>query len=373
MPCDRSNPAYHVGPMAPLTSAYLTYLEGELGDKLEAIYKDDATPHGRAFEDTLQFTMQTYCQQHDQAGEQSAAFVLNLPCNNEFGIEGAVYGLMILRRTRTALAELLEDDADFLASYRGDHVTDAETDRSVRNDAREFEKRNEVGSEIDAIVKKTASEGEATEKEIIDASYGFQDGAQTEFNVALSARDRLEPVEKAPPAHAPPVRRNADTVPLAPPVSAGPSAITIEAKTYFGQTPSGVFNMAKKWLTGMIVKVASGSERANEFPRIRPLMHKPELEQRGTSQKELETLVEDIHDMADRLRPPLSEKFESLMDIALDLGRKKPDGSPMGTQEQIEAIHDALDSFTQMFGGRDDDKYGLGTEDWKKGGGGDDD
>lgn len=118
------------------TPAYVNYLAGEVEDALDAVYKDDATPLGRAYRDKFQFVIQTYCQQHDQAGEQTAAFVREIPCNEQFDVQGALGGLIVLRQTHEALTELLQDDADFKASYRGDDVTDDETDRAVRKTAR---------------------------------------------------------------------------------------------------------------------------------------------------------------------------------------------------------------------------------------------
>lgn len=338
--------------MPPLTPAYVAYLERDLADRLDEIYHDDETPYGEAFRNRLRFTLQTYCQQHDQAGEQTAAFAEHIPCNNEFGIEGAIGGLMILRQTREALTELLQDDADFLESYRGEHVTDDETDRSVREDAREFTKRNEVSSEINAIVHQTATEGEATEKEIIDASYDFKDGAKTEFDVALSARDRLEPELPRVAVPQAPVERAKDD---------GPRAIVLKHVTYFGESPSIVFNRAKKWLVDAIIKIAAGSEEYDRFPRIAPLVDKPELGTHGTTRAELSQLSRDIRDMADRLRPPLSENFSELGDLMKIAVEKLGDGVP-GPDE----VKDVMSSFMQMFGKPDDDEYGLGTEDWKK-------
>ncbi len=72
------------------TPAYVKYLAGEVEDALDERYKDDATPVGGAFRNKLQFVIQTYCQQHDQAGEQTAAFVAELECNGQFDIRGAL-------------------------------------------------------------------------------------------------------------------------------------------------------------------------------------------------------------------------------------------------------------------------------------------
>lgn len=366
----------------PLTPAYLKYLEGEISDQLEERFKDDGTPHGGAYEDKLQFVIQTYCQQHDQAGEQTAEFVRQLPCNSEFGIEGAVGGLMVLRRTRAALIELLEHDAEFLASYRGDNATTDETDRSVRKDAREFSKRNEVDESTNAKIKKSATEGEATEEQIADAAYNFQNAAETEFDVALSARDRLEPVPDPvakPVIPAVPGMTSAESQVLAAFVASGlaesprrePHApgeqqkvpetakqIQILGISQFGTTPSVVFNRAKEWFTKMIVSVAAGTETKHSFPRIRPLIDKPELAPHATTQAELETLAREIEDMTRRLRPPLSETHGELT-VFLDRVR---DSDPRSKDD----IKDVLGSFDEMFGGGKKDTYGLGLDDWKK-------
>lgn len=353
--------------MSPaLTPAYLSYLGGEFANQLDELYKDDETPYGEAYRNKFRFIIQTYCQQHDQAGEQTAAFVELLPCNSEFGIDGAVKGLMILRQTREALAELLKDDADFLESYRGDNVTSEETDRSVRQDAREFTKRNEVSPEIDSVVRKTATEGEATEKEIMDASYNFQDGAKAEFDVALSARDRLPDDKPAKAASLIPVTPTVSPSVPAPQIDR-PVFVILKKQTYFGGSPSIVFNRAKKWFVDAIIKIAAGSERHDHFPRIAPLVDKPELGAHATTLVELSQLACDIRDMTDRLRPPLSERFDDLTDMLSRAINKPGGGGPM----QVE-ISDVMGSFGQMFGNPNEDKYGLGTEDWKKGGGDED-
>lgn len=335
--------------MPSITPAYVAYLEGELADALEEIYKDDETPHGRAFEDKLQFVIQTYCQQHDQAGEQTADFVRHIPFNAAFGIEGAVGGLMVLRRTRAALLELLEHDKEFLESYRGDKVTSDEEDRAIRADAAEYTKRNEVGEDINRIVRKTAAEGEATEKDIVDAAYGSADGARTEFDVALSARDRLEP---------PPAIAAVPSMPEAADATEAPRAIDIRPVTRFGESPSLAFNAAKKWFTDAIIRVASGSDHPGAFPRIAPLIDHPELGAHGTTRDELLGIVRDIRDFTGRLRPPLSERHDDLLFLLENVVKKGGDG---------EDVRDVMRSFDEMFGDPDRDTYGMGLNDWKGG------
>lgn len=406
------------------TPAYVNYLAGELEDALDAVYKDDATPVGRAYRDKLQFVIQTYCQQHDQAGEQTAAFVRDIPCNERFDFEGAIGGLIILRQTHEALAELLQDDADFKASYRGEEVTDDKTDRYVRQTAHDYEKDTQVGEDVNDIVRRTAAEGEATEKEVTDASYDSDDGAGMEFNIALSARDRLKPEEivaSATPDPMPietsdgevwvkgeevlpvepdaPVQPNKvvqasmeesitsvpdrstpvenignfvvsepprrDEPPPAAPVSASaePECIKIVSQTYFGQTPSVAFNRAKEWLTNTIIKIAAGSEVRDEFPRIAPLVDKKEFERHGTTREELTRLAREIRNMTRRLRPPLSERHGELMDLMERIALRPGGGGP--SKDEVDSI---LDSFTEMFGGSGDDKYGLGlNQKWDSG------
>lgn len=381
------------------TPAYVNYLGGELEDALDAVYEDDATPVGRAYRDKFQFVIQTYCQQHDQAGERTAAFVREIPCNERFGLEGAIGGLIILRQTHEALTELLQDDADFRASYRGDDVTDDETDRAVRKTARDYEKDTQVDERVNDIVRRKAVEGEATDEQFLNASYDSDNGAQVEFDIALSARDRLKPKDEplAPavsrPSHVegltgdvpaqardvPLVEPDApvpgestpvgtigglgvressrrDAAPVAKPTSARPERITIVPQTHFGGSPSVVFNRAKEWFVDMIVKVAAGSEQDDEFPRIEPLVDKKEFERHGTTREELLKLAREIRDMTRRLRPPLSERHDDLMEM-MQRSLNKPGGGP--TSGEME---DILDSFMEMFGRRDDDKYGLGLD-----------
>ncbi len=388
------------------TPAFVKYLAGEVEDALDAVYKDDATPVGRAYRDKFQFVVQTYCQQHDQAGEQTAAFVREIPCNEQFDLHGAIGGLIILRQTHEALTELLQDDADFKASYRGEEVTDDETDRHVRKTARDYERDTQVSEDVNGIVRKTAVEGEATDEEFLNASYDSDNGAAVEFDIALSARDRLEPKDDVPatnpvtslPAHAPggvpvqahdvpvvepsaPVsdgstlvgtigglavhessRREQPAAAVVAPASIGPERIAIVPQTHFGGSPSVVFNRAKEWFADMIVKIAAGSERRDDFPRIAPLVDKKEFEQHGTTREELVRLAREIRDMTRRLRPPLSERHDDLLEM---MERSLKPGGKGPTSGEME---DILDSFTGMFGKRDEDKYGLGlNQNWADG------
>lgn len=260
------------------------------------------------------------------------------------------------------------------------------------------------------IVRRKAVEGEATDEQFLNASYDSDNGAQVEFNIALSARDRLEPKEDVPAAsrraqdegstgdiptqaqnvpavesetpvsnestlvgtigglnvHESP-RRDAPASPVADAVMAtptGPVRIDVKPQTHFGGMPSVVFNRAKGWFTDMIIKVAAGSEQDGEFPRIAPLVDKKEFEGNGTTRDELLKLAREIRDMTRRLRPPLSERHDDLMEM-MERSLNKPGGGGPTSGE----MEDILDSFTEMFGGRDDDKYGLGLD--KKWGEGD--
>jgi len=107
----------------------------------------------------------------------------------------------------------------------------------------------------------------------------------------------------------------------------------------------------------MIVRVAAGSDTPNSFPRIRPLIDKPELAPHATTQVELETLAREIEDMTRRLRPPLSESHGDLMHI-FDRLR---DVNPANADE----VKDVLGSFNEMFGNREEDEYKLGLDGWK--------
>ncbi len=347
--------------MPPLTRAYVEYLEGELADRLDAEFHDDETPIGEALRNVLAFHFNVYCIMHDLAGKQAHAFVQRLPFYKD-PIENAVSGRMMLRQTHQALTELLGDDVEFLESFRGEHVTDDETDQHVREEAREYAKDTEVSADVNDIVRKTAAEGEATEKHIADAAYNFQDAEQVEHDIALSMRDQLptersEPTPLAPAAR-PPLQKSNGTKEEAP-----PERVLIQQESYLGQTPSVVHRRSTKWLADAIIAVCCGSlrEREHEFPRIAPLIDRPELGEWGSMKSDILRCVAEIRDMVHRLRPPLSERYEELQDLMERLRRPNSDGS----SNELDTVRDVLEAFRNFHGSPKDDEYGLGLNDWK--------
>jgi hypothetical protein len=397
----------------PYTAPALEYFHGEAALALERIYRDNATPEGEAFRDRLIFTINTYCQDHANAGAQVASFVEDIPFPEEVSAEDALLARHVLLETQAALKSLLEDDAEFLESYRGDTVPDDRTDASVREDAREFDKRYKLDKE--AIIRESAQEGSATDDEVSNSFYNGQNAERVESDVAHSARDRgfAEQVKVPaadPPLTEPPVSDVAPTIAassdstsegtddkslmptpagegLSKPKEAAPSnqlrpkeqpvkpvsiRPTIKAPDFLGGSPSMVFNQAKQWLIDHIIQVASGTTKDGEFPRIAPLMEISEGLPYRVSVPELRAIVADIRASVRRIRPPLVESFDSLLDLAEKLKRKGPGGGG-NIGDAIDAFNDVLDAFKTMHGDPDEDRYGLGNNDWKKDGGGSDD
>ncbi len=354
-------------PKPAVTKAYVSYLEGTADDLLQDAYQNDESKHGRAFEDTLQFVINAYCSLHDQAGERSYDFVQNLPHGPEYGTEDAVIALRILRRTRDALRELVEHDAEFKASFQGDRVTSSQTDESVRNDAREFTERNEVDEATNQAIMESATEGEATEREVSDAAYNFQDSADIEHRVALSMRDRLDVPQETADAPLPSASSIPEVSPPAadvPPDDASPTydpptRIVLKKETYIQQSPSIVFNRAKMWLIDAIVKVVRGSEKEDQFPRISPLIAAKDLGEHGVTHFDLVETVRDVRQMVRALRPPLSESFENLNGMQMFVNLRGPDGKPIAPTEVRIAVNDALGSFTDLHGDPEEDRYNL--------------
>lgn len=340
----------------------MKYLEGEADSMLADAYRNDVSPDERAYEESLQFNINAYLSLHDQAGARSYEFVQALPRGKEHGAEDAVIALRILRRTRDALRELVQHDEEFKRSFQGDKITSEETDASVRRDAAAFTKRNEVDDATNAAIHASATEGEATEKQVSDAAYGFQDSDVVEHRVAQSARDCLDaPTETADaplPAIGSPGDASASDGGIVPSYGS-PERIRLTKQTYLQQSPSIVFNQAKKWLIDAIVAVVSGSNAEDRFPRIRPLMGVDGLGESGVTHEQLVSTVRDVREMVRALRPPLSESFEDLQGLDLKFNLRGPDGKPAGSVDLRVALGDAMNSFTDMHGDPDEDKYGL--------------
>lgn len=363
-------------PKIPLTEAALTYFAGEAAVKLEDLYRDDQTPEGTAFRDRLKFTINTYCQDHANAGAQIASFVEDIPFPKEWSVDDALLARHVLLETQAALQELLQDDEAFLDSYRGDTVPSDDVDQSVRRDAREFDKRYKLDK--GEVIRRSAEEGAATDDEVTNSFYDGKDGVRTESDVAHSSRDqghpetsasepkRLQPPSEPEDFSAKPKSGMSPRADSHPPQS--PKSIDLSAPDYLGVSPSMVFNMAKKWLTEHIIQVASGSAEDGKFPRLQPLTELPDGLSHRLASADVRAIIADIRSATAKLKPPLVESFDHLLDIAERL-RKGPKGSPDNLGDAVDALNDALGAFKDMFGDPDEDKYDLGTNDWKKGGG----
>ena len=417
----------------PYTAPALKYFHGEAALALESIYRDDATPEGEAFRDRLIFTINTYCQDHANAGAQIASFVEDIPFPEEVSAEDALLARHVLLETQAALKSLLEDDEEFLESYRGDTVPDDRTDASVREDAREFDKRYKIDKE--AVIRQSAQDGSATDDEVTDSFYDGRNSERVESDVAHSARERGFPEQQKKPVDADATAHTASEVPVngqqdstttspagessvqdsTPAAEASPdgssggaegksavphvplqerpakfeddisSAVpqqpvrpsekpskpvstrpTLDAPDFLGGSPSMVFNQAKQWLIDHIIQVASGTTKDGEFPRLAPLMEIPEGLPYRITTPEIQSIVADLRASVRRIKPPLVESFDGLMDLAERLRRTGPKGGG-DIDGAIDAFNDIMDAFKKTYGNPNEDKYGLGMNDWKQG------
>ena len=116
------------------------------------------------------------------------------------------------------------------------------------------------------------------------------------------------------------------------PVSTRP---TITAPDFLGGSPSMVFNQAKQWLIDHIIRIASGTTKDGEFPRIAPLFEIPEGLPYRISDVELRAIVTDIRASVRRIRPPLVESFDHLLDIADRLRKGPKDGGDIGDGDDL--------------------------------------
>lgn len=358
-----------------ITAGYLSYVRSEAADKLDDAFHDDDTPLGAAFRDKLKFVINNYCQMHDAAGPRTAEFVGELPYYDagNMGMPDAVLGDIILRETHQALRELQEADAEFRESYRGGQETDDATDRSVRKDASEFNTRHNITQDKLRSYERSAAEGSVSDDEITDEFYDGVNSAERELDVAKSARDRLEPpagessVENVPGEpkgeSQPPTEFSAEKTVTRKTKAVRPA---LHAQDYLGCPPSETFIRAKKWLTEHIILVASGTEndKKEDFPRIQPLMELPQaLQEFGTTQPALTQIVREIREMTDKLRPPLVERMDDLLDRMRNLTRGGQ-SQPADIDDIKGALEDTL-SFMEDALGKDKDEYGLGLNDWK--------
>lgn len=334
---------------------------------------------GEDFETAVVNVVNTYLSIIQQAGDRAADFITALPyADPEGGYEDAFIGVRLLRQTRSALQVLLKDDGIMRDMIKTPDATTPEFDEEVRRasilfdlehhskhnsafarDAREYD----VGKPTKSDIEDSAADGGS--RALLDAHVeAAQDRKHSSAEIRLydeNAERGVHSEQTSPDvsqatgadASRTPVQENptdasksselnqlassdAQMVPTTPDNSAIPARgvirdpaihlfgerpvrITVQAENYSGKKPNETFRGSTTWLADHIIKVASGSRKADSFPRIAPLISSEISIQYAISVPELKKLVTDIRSLVRRLRPPHDDTGDN-MSVLLDAG-----------------------------------------------------
>jgi hypothetical protein len=258
-----------------VSAAYLNYLNGTAEDRLNAAYPD-SVERTRAYREALRALVEIYGGVREQLGDVCATFISTIPCEGSFSWEDALIGMHVLRATNEELADLLAEDDELEQKARGDSVTDADADASIRRDAKEFNKRHNIDREkLDQYGKSARSISDGIDHEGTSNSFyggnareierGIVESATDDRKIPISVNVKILTQKEEPAADAAPGTQ----VVAQPPRE--PENIVITAPDFSLKDPSEAFRAAMRWLGDNIAMIATGSKHDKSFPRIEPL------------------------------------------------------------------------------------------------------
>src|SRR3989344_5011801 len=232
--------------------------EGALNDAFSGSYAEELT-------DFVNINSQI----HDLAGPQSTRMVETLPHAKDAHCE-AFIGWMALKDTHRVLAEILENDRELRESVIGPVRSDDATDKGIRHDSFEFDKRYNLHREQEYL--RSAREGMLSEKDYSDIAAGG-DSEKIENEVARSKINEMEGLGNVL------IRLHVDSKGNPLPPGASLTTWGLKVPDLAGQPPIVAFQHATQVAMRGIITVSTGTLRDREHPRLRPLtvVDKPEF------------------------------------------------------------------------------------------------
>lgn len=353
-----------------LSTGYLEYTKGDALDSLNGAFKGDGS-EVNAFRRELMELIGIYGGVPEHLGPQAAEFVGQLPYEGTFQYEDGYIGLHILTETDAALTQLLEEDDHLKKKARGESPTDADGERSVRENASEFDHDFNIDEKSESKYHDSAKGFEygIDEKGISNSFYGGN-SEQIEGQIRANADERKAPQKvevtllegKAPdptkekenvPAKTAPTEEKTTPATPSSPVSKSevtppttiekssssapaqqppertetPVRIEITAPDFSHDMPHTAFRSGMQWLADHLIAVASGTRKKESFPRLTPIATLPEkFEIHGVRMATVQKLVDGIRRKFSKLKSPTSGGMDGLMDILGDVDPRDPGG-----------------------------------------------